>query len=640
MPQVELSNFTAPPEDKKTLSFITKGNDKNIKRINNIAQTSFWEDRGHKKNMLIYRAQYQGIDPYMNQVYGHTPGDPSQARTSKVASRLAPQVCNILGARLYGEFMSPHGDHVVCMPKKNISEATSQAATNLMNYYFHQDDYFETNFRKVFTQLHVNGCYGLRLFWNYELGTYDKIINQAATFDILNNTPTLGTTRIERKNIELADRPQIVPVDPLFFGLLKGSATVNGQLGSPMSIEKRLFTRAELYALEDLGYISGFKNLKKDKIGEMQTGRFEPTEISKYYKDLFNSEMNRGLDWDDPYHRYWVDVIYEDGTSTTPIMEYWFINGNAIRAFTWEGGFKKPYEFLQFVPTETTWVGIGAIEMIQDHVREANIIAKKRSDEIVQAGKSIIAIARESGIDQTKLQKMYQEGTGGIITVDTKSGTLKLDEVIKQFTLGIENSKLAEYDELNRQGAFRTLGISFAEDAGSPTPSAVRSANLFAGLSAQSSRPAQMVISTVGEGLRRIYEMTKTMIYMLQDEPVEVLLDEENPRVLRIPIEDIQSMPDMIAMPNAAMKELTAETQQGLLQMLPVLLQAGYDVGKFASVVLELGFNPEIKRRAKGMIIKLSPEEQTLQAQIQMGGGKGITPGKAPAQNAGPPPGV
>lgn len=598
------------PIDKQTVTpkfesvAIMSDANKDQDRIRNVLYEGFYETKPLKRNMLIYRSQYQGIDPIGERLTSLEPGDPLQSDLPGVTSMMLHKLCNIVAARYHDTFMSEHGDHIIGMPQHATSVVAARNATYLGNYYLRQDRDFKDTFREACWGTTINGAWVLRNFWNYKTQAIDTPRRPQLKLDKKTNTLQLVPGRYERTTKILCDRPQIAGIDPLFFALPKGCNKVNGDMGSPFTFEKRLFYRWELVELENQGYIDGFKDMRPSSIGSDHTNGSEPSEMRDFYDELFDTKMNEGLDDHDLMYRYFVDIIFESGTPTQPVYEHWIINGHVIRSATWTGGINKPYEVLNYIPTLSSWVGMSVPEIAQDHFREFNLMYKLSIQKARRSGNTMLMTPEEANVSQKEANKA--SNNGGIVKYSA-SQLAQLGFSPKDMLIPVElegnSANLLDARTFIQSQAMEDVGVSPMENAGGVLEPNYRSASMIKGLGMTGSKPSKMVNSVFGSGLQRVYENFKYMMYTLQTEPIQDYINPVNSEIFTVSSDDLCRLPDVIFMPNANTDKLTPQMFTGVMQQLPVLQQIpGFDMNKFVKFVFGLGFSTEIARQLEQII--------------------------------------
>lgn len=573
---------------------ILKIKDSEKERYMNLKMDAFVETKPHKQNMLIFRAEEAGIDPFKSELYKQTPGSPYPRKYPGITSGLIRRIVATKQARLYGTFVSEHGDYVKIIPQRISAEEPALGMTHLMNYFFRQDSYFKRKLSELFWSIETNGVGITKHFWNLKQSMFEVTRNPKMVRD-----PKSGKLKIsqggEMKVQRLVDRPEIEVIDPLFFTLPRGCKYLNREGGAAMCFHLELFYNHELLALEKRGYIKGFKEMLRKDMPTFNGYTHEAAEMIEYYDELFDEEMNRNLEPDDPYFRRWVTKIFEVPTDEKPPHEIWECNGEFIRMGIWRGGHTIPYEIHVSDPGTTTWIGRSAPEKAQDNFRMLNWIMRYGLERTANAAKDRLLVPESAGITNTDLQRLAN-AEGPITYNDVVQDGIGPKEKFLHLTSPDVSQSIFEQIQFLIQQSMEDQGVSLSEQPGADLPSAYRSGKLANILESQSGKVGGVAISLVGESLSRMYSQIMTMIYRLQTEPVDIVLNPMRPVIQTINPETFEHIPDMIAYPNVITRELTSEVIQTMSSYLPIL-QGSINGPAFVKMLLDLGMSPEVGRR-------------------------------------------
>ena len=584
--------------DANTIQAKPKNKEKD--RYLHLKADAFVETKPFKKNMLVFRAQEAGIDPFKHELYKQTPGSPLPKKNLGITSRLIHRAVNVKAARLYSAFCSEHGDYVKIIPQRMSAEDPAMAMTNLENYYLRQDRYYKRKLSELFTSVEVNGVGVTKQFWNFKQSVFD--VNRAPTIikDPNSNKLKIGRGG-QRKSIILTDRPELEVIDPLFFSMPRGTKYLNREGGSAMCFHLELFYNYELLALEERGYIEDFKSIVRKDSKSYCGNQCESTEMQEYYDELFDSEMNKNLEPDDPYYRRWVTKIFEIATDNTPVIETWECGGEFIRQGIWKGGHEIPYEIHVSDPGTTTWIGRSTPEKIEDNFRMLNWIMRYGLEKVANNAKDRLLIPESAAIGQVDMQRLAN-GEGPVVYNDqVTDGIGPKDKFIHLTAPDVSQNYFTQMQFLIQQ-SMEDLGISLSETAGADLPSAYRSGKLANILESQSGKVGGVAISLVGESMGRVYNQFMTMIYRLQTAPVDVILDPRKPVVQTIDPDAFEHIPDMIAYPNIQTRELSEQVIQSMSTFLP-FMQGSINIPQFMKMLLQLGTSPEVARRFEEVLM-------------------------------------
>lgn len=578
--------------DRTTLNISIK--DRERTRYQNLKADAFVETKPHKENMLTFRAQEAGIDPFQHELYKQTPGSPFPRKHIGITSRLPGRAVGIRAARLFGAFNSPHGDYVKVIPQRAIATDPALAMTHLQNYYLRQDPFFQRKLAELAMSIETNGAGVTKQFWNFSQSVFDvtrapKVVRSAKTgkLEIIRN--------LEKKTQILVDRPEIEVIDPLFFALPRGSKYINRPGGAGLCFHLELFYNYELADMEKRGFIKGFKEMVRKDQPSSNAYSYESVEMMQYYDELFDDQMNKNLPPDDPYYRRWVTKIFEKATPASPVMEVWETGGEFIRKGVWRGGHDLPYEIHVTDPGTTTWIGKSTLEKIQDNVRALNWIMRYGLEKVANSAKDRLLVPESADISQADLQRLAN-GEGPVKYNDViQDGIGPKDKFLHLTNPDVSQSVFTQMDFLIQQ-SMEDLGISIAERAGGELPSAYRSGKLANVLESQGGQVGNVAVSLVAESLGRVYNQMMTMIYRLQTQPVDVILNPNKPVIQTIDASEFEHIPDMIAYPNVVTTQLSQETINSLSNFLP-LIQGQLNGPEFIKMLLQMGASPEVARR-------------------------------------------
>lgn len=593
MPQVE-DIFPSIPHKAYDPNSISSVKDKEKDRYLTIKKEAFVETKPHKSNMLIFRAQEAGIDPFKSELYKQTPGSPYARKQIGITSGLIRRACGIRSARLYGAFCSEHGDYMKIIPQRISAEDPALAMTHLGNYYLRQDPYYKRKLAELASSIEVNGVGITKHFWNFKQSVFDVTRQPTVMRD-----PNSGKLRIERggqrKAQVLVDRPEIEVIDPLFFALPKGTKYLNREGGAAMCFHLELLYNFELLDMQKRGYIENFKEmLKKDK-PHFNNYMYESSEMIEYYDELFDEEMNTNLEHDDPYYRRWVTKIFEIPTDETPVHEIWECNGEILRKGIWKGGHEIPYEIHVSDPGTKTWIGKSTPEKSQDNFRMVNYLLRCALEAIGESSKARLLVPESADISQADLQRLANN-EGPIKYNDAVSDGIGPKDKFLYLTAPNTGQGVFENIQFLMQQTMEDLGISISEMSGADLPSAYRSGKLANILESQSGKSGGMAVSLVGESMARMYNQFITMIYRLQTQPVDIILNPNKPVIQTINPEMFEQIPDMLAYPNIVTRELSEQTIQSVSNFLP-FMQGAVNVPQFLKMLFQLGTSPEVARR-------------------------------------------
>src|SRR3990167_10015007 len=82
----EILEFPMIPHKAYDPNSILKVKDTEKERYLTLKAEAFVETKPHKQNMLIFRAQESGIDPFRNDLYKQTPGSPFPRKYPHITS--------------------------------------------------------------------------------------------------------------------------------------------------------------------------------------------------------------------------------------------------------------------------------------------------------------------------------------------------------------------------------------------------------------------------------------------------------------------------------------------------------------------------------------------------------------------------
>jgi hypothetical protein len=603
-----LQDLTTPGKDLGTE--ILRVKDKEEDRIQSLIDDMFVDTMSQRRNIIRYRTQYQGMDLDFYNVFKYDRNKTPEEDLPGLTSMMIYNFTEIVTARFFSAYVNESGEYAKGLPQRIRAIEAAKGFTHLFNYYLRQNKEIKAIFYDLFRGTALDGVSITRQFWNYKQTTVDVSRQPRLKFNPGNKQFEIKNDLTIKRSIPLVDRPEFDYVDPLFFGVPKGTKYLNREGSGQICVEKQLFYRHELLALEKRGFLEGFKALKRNDFTG-KTGYIAP-EMSDFYRDLFESDMNMGLEWDDPYYRVWVDKIFEAANEESDITNYWMVNGHIIRKAHWEGGHELPYVIHTYTPANASWMGMGVGEIVQDNYRELNLIMRLALAHARKSGKISLLYPKNANLSQSDASKFTKEG--GMIGYDDADSPFPPSQRFLPFNLGGSAELLFKQREVLEQQAIQSLGIGLPEIAGADLPSGFRSGKLVAGLSAQGSRPGQMKVSMMGESLSRVFEQMKHMIYRLQDEPVEVYLDDANSPILTVGLEVLERLPDVMVVPNGATKQISADVFQTLIQMLPFMQAnsipggSSYQFGKLLDYILEQGLGNDVAKQLDAL--KAPPQAQ------------------------------
>lgn len=594
MPTVDLT------EPGKNFTTAIQTGDEKSKRLNTLIATMYQGSANMNQRRLItmYREEYQGIDSRWSQTFALDENRDASLTMAGLTSMMVYNFSEIVASRYYNTFVSDTGEYVRVLPERISAIEDAKALTHLINYYLRQNKKMKQTFYEIFRGVARDGVAVTEQCWNYK-NTTQRITKQPRQrWDSKTKAYEEVNDVTVKKTIKLIDRPEIRYIDPLMFGMPPGAKTLD--VDSRMCNHKEVFTRGQLLALEKRGFLTeSFSSLTKTEVGDLSSSSAEAPEMKMYYRELFSNELNEKLEWDDPEYKLVVDKLYVAASEDEDIMSYWFVNGQMIRSANWEGGHEIPYKIHTFTPVDTTWMGMGIAEIIQDYYREDNILTKSAVTIARKAGKVSLLIPRTENLTQADIGKLTSEG--GVVQYDDAQDGVPYNQKVIQYNLGAPLESLIKPRDDVRQQAAQVASIAIPEIAGADLPSAMRSDKLMAGLGSQSGRPAQMKVSLMGESLGDAYEQIKTLIYRLQDEPVEIYLGDKQQPMVKISPDIMETLPDTQVVPNIYAKKLSSDMFQILVQMLPYIQavstpaapQEAYNFGKVLDTVLESALGPE-----------------------------------------------
>jgi hypothetical protein len=618
------------PDKPKTLppSFAPKAYDSNTitsvkdeeeETYTDMIRDAFMDTLPHKRNMLLFRAQYQGIDPFINETYKAVPGQPYHKQMPRITSMLTFKCCNIISSRYFQALVSSSGEYVKGMPQARGKVEKAKAVTTLTNHYLRKDDYLNYKFYEIFRGAAVDGVAVSKQYWNYQTSLIDNPRDLRTKLNPITGKIELGEKR--KKRILVADRPELDYVDPLFFALPKGHKFINRLGGASRCFHKELFYRYELEELEEWGYVKGVAGKTQAEIGGTHSNDLESSEMRQFYTELFDDYVNERIPFESPYYRFWIDKVFEKATPNSPPMELWFVNGHLIRKGVWKGGFELPYETHVHIPSFTSWIGIAVPEINQDNYRELNEILRNNADVVGQASRPILMYPKSMGLKQSDLDKMKK---GIPVEYNDLDPTVTKDKIFYQQRPDLTTSSLEHRDYYNKQ-SLEDLGIAIGEAAIADLPSAMRSGKLLQGLTGQSGKQGAVTVSLMAESIKRVFNRMKIMTYALQNQPVEIMINPLTQETLKIGEDEFDVFPDVELYPNINLEQLGSEALQLFGQFIP-MLQGAIDIPSYVKLLMELGATPEAARRFEEILpLPASP----------IGGGQSMAKPKQPVGSPG-----
>lgn len=609
----EVQTFEPIPHKAYDPNSILKVKDKEKERYLLLKAEAFVETKPHKQNMLIFRAQESGIDPFRADLYKQTPGSPYPRKYPHITSGLIRRAVAIRAARIFGAFNSPHGDYIKVIPQRMSAEDPALGMTHLINYYLRQDPYYKRKIAELAMSIETNGVGITKHFWNFKQSVFEVNRTPTVMRDPLTNK--LKITRKGNQRVQIiTDRPEIDVIDPLFFAMPKGCKYLNRQGGAAMCFHLELFYNYELLELEKRGYIENFsKELLNNDSPSYNSETYEPAEMIQFYDELFDDEMNKNIETDDPYYRRFVTKIFEIPTDEKPVHEIWEVGNHIIRKGIWKGGHEIPYEIHVSDPPLKTWIGRSTPEKSQDNFRMLNYLLRVGLEALGESGKARLLVPESAGLSQVDMQRLHNN-EGPIKYNDIVSDGIGPKDKFLYLTPPQSSAGIFEQAQFLMQQTMEDLGISVSEMSGADLPSAYRSGKLANILESQSGKVGGLAVSLVGESMQRMYNQIMTMIFRLQNQPVDIILNPMKPVVQTIDVDMFEQIPDMIAYPNIVTRELSETTIQSLSNYLP-FMQGSINIPAFLKMLFQLGTSPEVARRFEEVMQQPVPESQMMMQQ-------------------------
>ena len=626
--RAQVFEFPSIPHKAYDPNSILKVTDKEKERYLALKSEAFIETKPHKQNMLIFRAQESGIDPFRADLYKQTPGSPYPRKYPHITSGLIKRAVSIRSARIFGAFNSPHGDYVKVIPQRASAEDPALGMTHLINYYLRQDPYYKRKLAELAISIETNGVGITKHFWNFKQSVFE--VNRTPT---VMRDPVSGKLKITRRGNQrvqiITDRPEIEVIDPLFFAMPKGCKYLNRDGGAAMCFHLELLYNYELLDMEKRGYIENFKEILRTDRPTYTDTDSGSSEMVEFYDELFDDEMNKNVEPDDPYYRRWVTKIFEIPTDEKPVHEIWETNGTIIRKGIWKGGHELPYEVHVSDPPLKTWIGRSTPEKSQDNFRMLNYLLRVGLEALGESGKARLLVPESAGLSQVDLQRLANN-EGPIKYNDMVSDGIGPKDKFLYLTPPQSAAGIFEQAQFLMQQTMEDLGISISEMSGADLPSAYRSGRLANILESQSGKAGGLAVSLVGESMQRMYNQIMTMIFRLQNQPVDIILNPMKPVIQTIDVDMFEQIPDMIAYPNIVTRELSETTIQSLSNYLP-FMQGSINIPAFLKMLFQLGTSPEVARRFEEVMQQPVPPQQMMQQ------GQGT---KAPGRQEGNPGGT
>src|SRR3990167_3803777 len=615
-------------QPKRFTNAIIKPKNKDQQRLQRFIDESFIDTTPERQNILTWRSQAEGIDPFFNEVFNIKPGDALAQQLPGITSMLIRKAQQIITARAYVTYVPESGDFVRAIPQFKGASTNADAVTHAINYYLRLNKRQKRTMYDILWGAGEDGVSITRQRWNYQMGVTQVSRPASVKFNTESKTMQL-VNQAEERSIILVDRPQIDYIDPLFFSIPQGYSHIGRDGGSPLTMEKILMSRSELEMLEKAGDIQGFGKLKVGEIGDEHGNEYESPEMKIYYDTLFNQKLNEGIEFEDPYYRFWVDIIMEATTPEKPITKTMMINGHIISQSAWTGGYDLPYTAHSYFPNKRSIYGYSVAFLLPDIYRQLNFTLRKEIAETQKSGNAITMIPDTSNITQNDMDKAFNQG-GPLRYRRDPGDPIPPRDLFVHIPGGEVNEKLTRLREYLAQQGMEDLGIALAEVAGAEgqMPSALRSGKMFQGLASQGSRPAQMQNSLMGESLTDVYNQLKMLIFAFQDNPIEVLVNPRSNQTFTITPEDVEAFPQMLVYPNANLQQLSSDVLNTVVQMIR-MLQGAVSMPDFLRFIFEFGVSPEVARRLDEVLAIPPPMQQ-----LQPGGTAPV--GNAPQQVGSP----
>ena len=560
------------PGRQNNPSFIAP-KEKEVKRYQNLITEMFLDNLHARKNIIKYRKQYQGIDNEFNYIFGYDNNRDAQLQLPGLTSMMIYNFTEIIASRLYSTFVNDFGDYVRVLPQKLSAIEPSKALTHLLNYYLRQNKLQRHHMYQIFRGVARDGVAISEQSWNYKQTIVKRSKQPRLKYDSKTDTLIPRNDLTIKESIVLADRPEMRYIDPLFFGVQKGGRFLN--VDANMCCHKDLFSRSQLEALERRGYIGtdaggeNFSKLTKDQIGNSHTTAREAPELAQYYNFILDEELNRGIKFEDKEYRFMIDKFWIGADEDQDVKCIWLINGIVVRNSFWDAGHEIPYTIYNYILPDTTWTGIGVAEVVQDYYREDNFLTRKGLALARMAGNWVVLLPKSMNIPQNELSQLTR--SGGVFQYQESGDGLPFSQKAIQWKLGDpSNAFIQQRDDVRRQAEIMAQ-ISQPEIPGGDLGSAFRSGRQIAQVTAQTSRPAGMRISLIGEDLSIAYEQLKTMVHTLQEEQVEVLIDESSNKIIQIDTDLLERLPDTYVRPFIQAQQLHDAQAQIAMQLLPFI---------------------------------------------------------------------